>query len=144
MITQRIKNWLRQVFSWWPSRRQASPVEYRHDSGALSVVAPSEGVSLSALEGTTPQTSATNTTGAATPFLSTTEERPAYTALTPSPANDEPAAPHLPGSPADIVPASGEAVALTAHIPPAPTPQQRLEFLRYLVKRGIVNEGKEE
>lgn len=26
-------------------------------------------------------------------------------------------------------------------LPPAPTPQQRLEFLRYLVQRGLVNEG---
>jgi len=25
--------------------------------------------------------------------------------------------------------------------PPTPTPEQKLEFLHYLVKRGIVNEG---
>jgi hypothetical protein len=132
MITQRIKNWLRRVFSWWPSRRQISPVEFRHDSGPLSVVAPSEGASRSTLEGTTPQTSATNATGAAstTPFLSTTEERPTYTALTPSPA--------------DIASASAETASPPARIPPTPTPEQRLEFLRYLVKRGILNEGKEE
>jgi hypothetical protein len=133
MITQRIKNWLRRVFSW----RQTSQIEYRHISSTLSAVAPSEGLMRSAMEGNTPQVSTTSTTGAAnaTPFLSPLEERPAPTALTPSPPGDDPAKPHLPSS--NLTRASEET-------PTPPTPQQRLEFLRYLVKQGIVNEGKEE
>jgi len=40
---------------------------------------------------------------------------------------------------------SSDAPSLLAPIPGrAPTPEQQLEFLHYLVKRGIVNEGFEE
>jgi hypothetical protein len=38
-------------------------------------------------------------------------------------------------TPADGTPAS---------VQTSPSPQQRLEFLQYLIKRGIVNEGVEE
>ena len=38
-------------------------------------------------------------------------------------------------TPADGIPAS---------VQTSPSPQQRLEFLQYLIKRGIVNEGVEE
>ena len=130
MITQRFRLWLRRVFAWWPWR-QIPPVDYRHDIGALSVVAPSEGVSHST-QGTTTQ--------ANTSYFSTLDDRPTYTNRTPSPANDDPAVP--PNSPADISRVAGEAV--SSQNPPAPTPQQRLEFLRYLVRQGIVNEGREE
>ncbi len=123
MITQQFRLWLRRVFAWWPWR-QTPPVDFRHDSGALSVVAPSEGVSHST-QGTTTQA---NTT-----YFSTLDDRPTYTTRTPPPANDDPAVP--PNSPVDISRVAGET---------APTPQQRLEFLRYLVRQGIVNEGREE
>lgn len=133
MITQRIRHWLGRMLAWWPWR-QPSPAEYRHDSGTLSAVSPAEGISHSALEGTTPQASASGPTGttsspSSTFRLSTIEEHPTYTAQTPSHTNEDPAAPHPPSNPA------GQQ---------APTPQQRLEFLRYLVRQGIVNEGKEE
>jgi hypothetical protein len=129
MITQRIKNWLRRFIGWWRS----SPVEYRHDSGALSSIRPPEGVSRSTLEGKTPQVNTTNTTGttgaaSTTPSLSTIEEQPAYAAPAPSPAKQD--SPQPPLSPPTVT--------------STPTPQQRLEFLRYLVKQGIVNEGNDE
>jgi hypothetical protein len=141
MITQQIKNWLRRVFSWWPARHQTSPVGYRHDSGTLRAVAPPDAATLSALEGTSPQIGSTSTSGTAntTPYFSTIEERPASTVLTPSPANDDTTTPHpvASGSPTDNSAAPGQTM-------PAPTAQQRLEFLRYLVKQGIINEGNTE
>ena len=127
MITQRFRLWLRRVFAWWPWR-QRPPAEYRHDSGALSAVAPSEGASHST-QGTSIQ--------AITPYFSTLDDRPAYINRTPSPANDDPAVPP------SIAPTDISRVAGSQSLP-APTPQQRLEFLRYLVRQGIVNEGKEE
>jgi hypothetical protein len=136
MIAQQIKNWLRRVFSWWPARQQTSPVGYRHDSGMLSAVTPSDGATLSALEGTSPQLGSTSTSGTAntTPYFSTTEERPTSTLLTPSPANDGTTTPHSLAPPADNSTTPGQTA-------PAPTAQQRLEFLRYLVRQGIINEG---
>jgi hypothetical protein len=121
------------MFAWWPWRKP-SPVEHRHDSGALSAFTSAEGVSHPALEGTTPQASATGPGGttsspSSTSRLSTIEEHPTYTAQNSSHTNEDPAAPLPLSNPA------GQQ---------APTPQQRLEFLRYLVREGIVNEGKEE
>ena len=134
MITQRFRHWLSRVFAWWPWR-QSSPVDYRHDSGALSAVTPSEGVSLSTQGATTQQGPAS-----ATPYFSTLEERPAFTTRTPSPASNDPATPQLPPS----NPTTDISLAANSQANPAPTPQQRLEFLRYLVRQGIVNEGEEE
>ena len=110
-------------------------MEYKHASGPLSQ-GTAEGVSLSTIDGTAPQTSVT-------PRLSTIEERPERILQTPFPAanhlTETPVSPpvtppaDIPGEPIkeDILPA----------VPSAPTPEQRLEFMRYLVKRGIVNEG---
>jgi hypothetical protein len=128
MITQRIKNWLHRFFGWW----RTPPVEYRHDSGVLSAIRPPDGVSRSTLEGKPPQANTTSTTGisgaaSTTPSLSTIEERPAYAAPALSPVKQDSPQPPLP----------------PPTVAPAPTPQQRLEFLRYLVQQGIVNEGEE-
>ena len=98
-----------------------------------------EGISLSAVEGTTPQASIT-------PRLSTIEERPDRTISAHIPAiNDIVETPPPPSlrSPVDITTEPGNDDASPA-VPSTPTPQQRLEFLRYLVKRGIVNEGQED
>ena len=134
MITQSFKRWLHKMFAWWPWR-QSPPMEYKHESGPLSQ-GTAEGVSLSTIDGTAPQTSVT-------PRLSTIEERPERILQTPFPAanhlTETPVSPpvtppaDIPGEPIkeDILPA----------VPSAPTPEQRLEFMRYLVKRGIVNEG---
>ena len=145
MITQRIRNWLRRVFTWWPWR-QTPPVDYRRDSGALSAVMPSEGKSLSTRGGTTPQAGATSPSNT-TPCLSTIEERPAFTGDASPPASEDPAAVHPSASnqPADNAAASSDKPPPSgSRIQSAPTQQQRLEFLRYLVHHGIVNEGKEE
>jgi len=138
MITQAMKNWFRRAFAWWPWK-QSAQVAYPRMSGPLNAVVPSEGVAHSSIDGTAPQTSAT-------PRLSTLEERPGY--ISPVPSNNDPATSHpsllptsvdMPVTPTDLLqdaPSTAEAL--------SPTPQQRLEFLRYLVKRGLVNEGHEE
>ena len=134
MITQAIKRWLRDMFAWWPWK-STSPVTYRRASGPLSVGTTSDGISLSAVEGTTPQASIA-------PRLSTIEERPERAISAPNDMAETPLPPSL-RSPVDISTEPGKDDASPA-VPSTPTPQQRLEFLRYLVKRGIVNEGSEE
>ena len=138
MITQAIKRWLRSMFAWWPWK-QTPPVADRQKSGQLGVGTTPDGISLSAVEGTTPQANIT-------PRLSTIEERPDRTisAHIP-PTNDTTETPRPPSlrSPVDITTEPGNDDASPA-VPSTPTPQQRLEFLRYLVKRGIVNEGQED
>jgi len=138
MITQAIKRWLRHMFAWWPWKH-TPPAAYRQASGPLGMNTSQEGISLSAVEGTTPQASIT-------PRLSTIEERPERTISAPIPAPNDMAETPLPPSlrsPVDISTGPGIDDASPA-VPSTPTPQQRLEFLRYLVKRGIVNEGLDE
>lgn len=119
------------MFAWWPWR-QAPPVEYKQGSGPLSKGIPPEGVSLSTIEGTVPQTSIS-------PRLSIIEEHPGRIFQTPFPtANETPVPP-----PVDMPREPGKEE-LAPAVAATPTPQQRLEFMRYLVKRGIVNEGFEE
>jgi hypothetical protein len=138
MITQAIKRWLRNMFAWWPWKH-TPPAEYWQASGPLGMNTSQEGTTLSAVEGTTPQANIT-------PRLSTIEERPDRTisAHIP-PTNDTTETPRPPSlrSPVDITTEPGNDDASPA-VPSTPTPQQRLEFLRYLVKRGIVNEGQED
>ena len=137
MITQAIKRWLRNMFAWWPWKNTPS-VTYTQASGPRSMNTPQEGISRSAVEGTTSQASIA-------PRLSTLEERPERAILDQQPApNDRAETPLLPSLQSSADNATGPG---SANISPAasstPTPQQRLEFLRYLVERGIVNEGSE-
>ncbi len=137
MITQAIKRWLRNMFAWWPWKHTPL-VAYKQASGPLGMNTSQEGISLSAVEGTTPQASIT-------PRLSTIEERLERTISAQIPATNDMIETPLPPSlrsPVDIAPEPGKDDASPA-VPSTPTPQQRLEFLRYLVKRGIVNEGHE-
>ncbi len=134
MITQ-MKRWLRNMFAWWPWK-YSPPVAYNNVSGPLSAETPQEGVSYSALEGTTPQASIA-------PRRFTTEERPERIVQAHSPTTSDLTETPLPPSlrpPVDISTEPGKEDATPA-VPSTPSPQQRLEFLRYLVKRGIVNEG---
>jgi hypothetical protein len=138
MITQAIRRWLRNVFAWWPWK--SAPQEaYRQASGPLGVNTSQEGIARSAVERTTPQANIT-------PRLSTIEERPADTISTQKPATNDIARTALPPflqSPEESAPEPGKDLASSA-ASSTPTPQQRLEFLRYLVKRGIVNEGSDD
>ncbi len=132
MITQAIKRWLRNMFAWWPWK--STPQEaYRQASGPLGINTAPEGISRSAVEGSTAQSSIT-------PRLSTIEERPGHTISAQKSATDDKA--EIPLSPS--LQSLAENTAEPDNVSPAPTSQQRLEFLRYLVQRGIVNEGQED
>src|SRR5690242_3803832 len=120
MITQAIKRWLRNMFAWWPWK-STPPEAYRRASGQLGMNTSPEGISRSAVEGSPAQTSIT-------PRLSTIEERPisAQTSAT----ND---IAEMPLSPSIRSSAENATEPDNGNVSPAPTPQQRLEFLRYLV-----------
>ena len=137
MITQTIKRWFRTMFAWWPWK-STPPAAYRQASGPLGMNTSQEGISRSAVEGTTVQTSIT-------PRLSTIEERPQHPISAQKSVTNDIAETSLPPSlrsPADNATEPGN-ISVSPAVS-APTPQQRLEFLRYLVQRGIVNEGSEE
>ena len=136
MITQTIKRWLRNVFAWWPWKH-TPPVTYKQASGPPGMNTSQEGIARSA-EGTASQTSIT-------PRLSTIKERLEHPISAQNSATNDIAETSPPTSllsPTDSAAEPGDASTFPA--PSAPTPQQRLEFLRYLVKRGIINEGSED
>lgn len=125
MITQTIKGWLQKVFAWWPWK-QSPPLKYQHVASAVSRGSAPETSLWIPEEGTVPQ-------AGATPRRFTLENRPdrpghAEVSPLPAPASFPPAGAEPAGSPAQDA-------------QPFPTSSQRLEFLRYLVQRGIVNEG---
>ena len=134
MITQAIKRWLHNMFAWWPWKHMP-PEAYRRASGPLAVGTTPEGISRSAVEGTMPQASMT-------PRLSTIEERPERAISVPNEMAETPLPPSL-RSAVDTSTEPGNENASPA-VPSTPTPRQRLEFLQYLVKRGLVNEGFED
>jgi hypothetical protein len=117
------------MFAWWPWK-QSSPIPYEHVASAASRGSAPETALWRAEEGTVPQAGASSRRA---PFenrpdragRSETSDRSPYSAAASSPA------------------ASTEASA-AGNTQSSSTLQQRLEFLRYLVQRGIVNEGSED
>jgi hypothetical protein len=138
-LTQAITNWLRKIFAWWPWK-QSTQIEYSPYPNSINKGTTQESVSKSINEGITPQT------GSA-PRLSTIQEYSEQVVQTDVTAKKElPETPSLSSSgdgeplkksatPADETPAD---------VQTSPSTQQRLEFLKYLIKRGIVNEGLED
>ncbi len=124
MITQTIKGWLQKMFAWWPWK-QSPPVKYRHVAGAVSRGSAPETSLWIPEEGTVPQ-------AGASPRRFTLENRPDRSGRSEVPDLSQLAAP------ASSPPISAEAA---QDAQSSPTSRQRLEFLRYLVQRGIVNEG---
>ncbi|MGH2479991.1 MAG: hypothetical protein ACRDHW_10085 [Ktedonobacteraceae bacterium] len=124
MITQAIKGWLQKVFAWWPWK-QSTPMEYQPVTSAVTWNSMPETPFRSTREGTIPQTGIT-------PRLSTLEGR--------SERMTQPRSEDFPPSATSA--SSTELTNTSGGRPPhTPTTQQRLEFLRYLIQRGIVNEG---
>ncbi len=135
-LTQVISNWFHKVFAWWPWR-QSTQVEYAPHLSSLNKGTTQESKSKSIHEATAPQTGTI-------PRLSTIQEWPERTVQT-----DEPAKNSFPEThPSDLL-ENGEPIEKpaapanenTTGMQASPSMQQRLEFLQYLVKRGIVNEG---
>jgi hypothetical protein len=140
-LTLTIKNWLHKMFAWWPWK-QSTQIEYSHVANPLNNGTAQETLSRSMIDGIAPQ-------AGIVPRLSTIEEWPERVVQSDFPAADEFAeTPSLSSTPSgdgetmkeSTTPADGTfTVAQTS-----PSPEQRLEFLQYLIKRGIVNEGFEE
>ena len=137
MITQAIKQWLRRMFAWWPW--QSSPkTEYLHTPGSLNKGAAQE------------MTAKPHSFDGVAPHRSTIEEWPERI-VQPSPPlleeRTETTFPSLPTTPLEKAREAWIGEASTCSSPiyrgssPTPRAERQLEFLRYLVKRGIVNEG---
>jgi hypothetical protein len=134
MITQAIKRWLSQMFAWWPWRSSAK-TEYAPTSDSLN---------KGAMQGTTTWP-ATDGVGVASqpeiaPRRPTIEEWPERIVQPNPPALEERTEslpPPLAEKAREATPDAREDRSSTI----SPTPEKHLEFLRFLVKRGIVNEG---
>jgi len=149
MITQAIKRWLSQMFAWWPWRSSAN-TECAPTSNSLN---------KGAIQGTTTWPTTDGVGVASQPEIAprrpTIEEWPERI-VQPSPPALEERTESLPPPPAEKAgeAAPGAHEAREAHedragASPAPTfiaptPEKHLEFLRFLVKRGILNEGFDE
>ena len=138
-LTQAITNWLHKVFAWWPWK-QSTQIEYSPYASSINKGPNQETLSKSMNDGIASQTGIT-------PRLSTIQEWPERVVQTDITAKNElPEALSL-GSSADGEPMIKST--MPAHDTPpgmqtSPSTQQRLEFLQYLIKRGIVNEGLED
>jgi len=148
MITQGIKRWLKSLFAWWPWG-QSAEADYAQASGTRMQSTTQETLFLPTADGPHAQPAQPGITSVAVEPLEgepqtesgrpLSEER-SSSPMTPSikPIVDEN------NTPFPILEEKKNAIqevhANTQELP-APTPQQRLEFLRYLVERGIVNEG---
>ena len=138
-LTHAIKNWLHKMFAWRPWK-QSTQIEYPPYANSLNKGTTQETLSKSLTDGIVPQTGIV-------PRLSTIQEWPERVVQTDVTAINELPEAASPGSSGD-----GESMkksAMSADDTPAgmltsPSTQQRLEFLQYLIKRGIVNEGVED
>ena len=129
MITQAIRGWLHKVFAWWPWK-QSTPIEYQHVASAVSSGPEAETSLWASKEGTVPQ-------AGVTPRRFTLESRAERRVQPRSEAPDMP-----PLSPVVFLNAGADSAGDSEqNAPDAPTERQRLEFLRYLVQHGFVNEG---
>jgi len=124
-LTQAIKNWLHKMFVWWPWKK-STQTEYSLYADSINKGTNQETLSKSMTDGITPQTGIVSR-------LSTIEEWPERIVQSNLTAKNE-----LTETPSLSSTPSG------AGAQTSPSPQQRLEFLQYLIKRGIVNEGVEE
>ncbi len=140
-LTQTIKNWLHKMFAWWPWK-QSTQFEYSNAVNPLNQGLIQDTLSRSTIDGIATQTGIV-------PRFSTTEEWPERIVQSDLPTADEfaetPSVSSAPSSDGEIIKApatSADGTFAEAQTPPSP--QQRLEFLHYLIKRGIINEGIEE
>jgi hypothetical protein len=154
MITQAIKRWLDKMFAWWPWKTAPEtdvvPVTTPIRKGITQNFQDAHNaIPWSTNEGITPQSGITPLIfGPGESSRSTIGEWPERVVQSSPLANEkaEPPSPLLPANPAveqtadsSTSSTSIEAKAIFSAVPP--TPQQQLEFLSYLVRRGLVNEG---
>ena len=154
MVTQAIKNWLGKLFSWWPWK-QPTPIEHAHVARPLNKGTSLEAISRSAIDGAAPQSQP-----GIVQRLSTIEEWPERFVKPVSQSPPPPASSELPETPfpgaltspidkgkdgsINRPPTDKAADIFSSEVSSTPTFEHQLQFLHYLVKRGIVNEGFEE
>lgn len=158
MITQAIKRWLSKLFGWL-SWRNLPETEYAPVGSPLNKGVAQESASWTTTDGFVPQSGvAPFIAGQGETSCSTIDEWPKQNVEPPPRGNEGseqpstfsgsaklPQAPKTPPvEPAKTaIDSPGETLSSNV-LPgesPAPTPEQKLEFLHYLVKHGIVNEG---
>jgi hypothetical protein len=138
-LTHAIKNWLHKMFAWWPWK-QSTQIEHSPYANSLNKGITQETLSKSLTDGIVPQTGNV-------PRLSTIQEWPERVVQTDVTAKNELPEIASPGSSGDGEPMKKSAMfadETPAGMQTSPSTQQRLEFLQYLIKRGIVNEGSED
>lgn len=155
MITQAIKRWLNKLFGWlhWGKPPET---EYARVGGPLNKGVTQESVAWPTSEGAVPQSGvAPLILGQGETSCSTIDEWPESVMQPPPPPTAKEELPPAPPTPTQLPmtpPAENAKTAISSiseasllavppSTPPPPTPEQKLEFLHYLVKRGIVNEG---
>lgn len=149
MITQAIKRWFQKLFAWWP-RYTSQSVSYAPVDNRANAASSPENATYASMSNPTPQPGvspliAENTQGEVT--CSTIEEPPEQVPPQPTVESSHLFPPATsPSALVEYTPAAPPRKndASTAQAEPAasqPTPEQRLDFLHYLVQRGLVNEG---
>jgi hypothetical protein len=160
MITQAIKHWLAKFFEWWPWGKSQEN-EYAPVSGPYNKGLAQESAARSTIDAVTPHPGvAPRITGQGEKSCSTLDEWPDHS-VTPPPAirsSENTDSLQHPFSPLPTTPAPLSASAMSSEKltnpsntsgnneradapPPTPSSEQQLEFLQYLVKRGLLNEG---
>lgn len=141
MITQTIKHWLGKLFAWWPWKRSPEH-DYAQAMGSVNKGTAQESVWKTTIHGPMSQPGVTSVVVEQGMEENVSEiDQPAATEPREhahSPASGE----IVPLPPTTRAEPAGEVVLFPENGPaPAATPEQRLIFLRYLVKRGTFNEG---
>jgi hypothetical protein len=142
MITQAIKRWLDKLFAWWPWKRSPE-TNYAQAVSNVNTGVTQEPMLRTTVDGPLPQAGSTSVAveqgrdeGIPESSRPTTEERPEKVVSSHPPLMED--------NSSTLRPPTAEAKKDTSKAevpPPSPTPEQKLAFLHYLVRRGIVNEG---
>jgi hypothetical protein len=143
MVTQAIKSWLRKLLAWWPWR-QSTQIGYHHVTGSLNKGTTQGAVSHSTIDGVASHPGMAQRRSTIEEWPEPIVQPPSQLAASTPPPLVTPQAPNelseIPLSPPLTSPIEHAASVPTYE----PTSEHHLEFLHYLVKRGIVNEGFED
>ena len=143
MVTQAIKSWLRKLFAWWPWR-QSTGIGYNHVASPMNKGTTQGAMSHSTIDGVASQPGISQRRSTIEEWPEPIAQAPSQlSSSTPPPLVSLPAPNEFPETP--LSPPLTPSIEQTAPGPTRePTSEHHLEFLHYLVKRGIVNEGFEE
>ena len=143
MISQAIKHWMSKLFAWWPWRK-SSAIGYVQTMGNLNKNAAQEAVWRTTVDGPGPQSSMTSVvieqgTDETFPEVSRVMDEHGEQVASSSSSTIEEHVPTSQLSSRELLPENTGSPADSTT--PSPTFQQRLVFLRHLVKQGVINEG---